>query len=391
MNKTSVLLVSFADSEAVQGNIDLHKLMARALSLEKKLSVPNASVDFCLRQYSLYCDRIEFAGGKLAVQADGLKVKTLDLGCGYLDVLFEAIKTTEMGDEASRLLSSFCPANLVSSYLKLFLDWIGRAGIGGQETIRKKIAFYTEAAEAGWSVIELQQPWSQQVGSDNVQIDGEDLRNKFLSLRVSDEISEENKGGHFIALRKQITKAVEQVRAGGQAAINFSGLRHDVITEILHEFAYGREKIVWVDVVYGDGSKARPIPLFSLGARDGLAQNVGGLGALRIGMMSERHSNDGLDLMVSSYWFLNKEISVGGTQAEIDEIAYEKTRRMLAVMRSEGPYEIDFYQTGFQPAVVGFYRALIEAYGEGGTTPTGIVVTPYYFMGGEYRVGKTWR
>jgi len=59
-------------------------------------------------------------------------------------------------------------------------------------------------------------------------------------------------------------------------------------------------------------------------------------------------------------------------------------------MRDEGVYKIAYYQTGFQPAVVGFYRALTEELIYRATSMAKLSVTPYYFINGEYRVGKTW-
>ena len=193
-------------------------------------------------------------------------------------------------------------------------------------------------------------------------------------------------------LKKQFEKVVSLTKQHAPAAINFSELRHDVIAEVTHDFVYRGGTPMYVPVIYADGTEAAPLPLFCLKPKSSEALTVlRQQPVLKVGMMSSRHSNEGLDESVDIYWFRNQEISIGRTQAETDEVAYKKSKEQFAKMRTEGPFRIAFYQTGFQPAVVGFYRALAEELIARYKDPVPqLEVTPYYFMGGVYKVGKVW-
>jgi len=147
-----------------------------------------------------------------------------------------------------------------------------------------------------------------------------------------------------------------------------------------------------VPVIYADGTEAAPLPLFCLKPKSADAlTTLHEQPVFNMGMMSSRHSSDGLDVRVDVYWFRNQEISIGRTQAETDDVAYKKSKEQFLKMRTEGPFRIDFYQTGFQPAIVGFYRALAEELIAQYKNPIAqLEVTPYYFMGVVYKVGKVW-
>lgn len=175
------------------------------------------------------------------------------------------------------------------------------------------------------------------------------------------------------------------------AAVNFSDLRHDVIAEILNEYVYKSGSPMYVAVTYSDGSEAKPFPIMSLKPRKEEALvEIRKQPILDVGMMSARHANDGLDERVKIYWFRNQEISIGRTQAETDNIAYKKSKEIFAKLNPDKCYRISFYQTGFQPAVVGFYRALAEELIARWKKPVTLEVTPFYFMGGVYKKGISW-
>jgi hypothetical protein len=77
-------------------------------------------------------------------------------------------------------------------------------------------------------------------------------------------------------------------------------------------------------------------------------------------MLSCRHQE--LDSIIDSYWIRNIEMRMAGsTSAEKDEFVYQTTKERLAqIIEKNHPIRMNFYQTGFQPVVVGFYRAVVE-------------------------------
>lgn len=386
MSKTSVLLVAFNDQVCKWSNVDLKILMGRALRIEEKMTT-KVLIEDEYNRYGIYCDRIEFYANKLIVER---KAETLDLGQEYLEVLEKMVKTNPSEARKCRATANFCPHEMMVTVINLFTGLARVSGVLDTKPVQQKIAFYREAMRRGLNIVELQLPWEYGDLELTVQ-DSDKLEKDFLSLEVSDDISDGNTGGHFIALRTQIEKVVDLTNKGAHAAVNFSSLRHDVIAEIVHDFVYGRGNPVSVEVIYSDGSKAMPFPLFVLRPweRKRTAE-FNSLPVIQVGMMSERHSNDGLDLDIDIYWFRNQEISTGRTQAEIDGVSYEKSKKMFEILRAEGPCRLAFYQTGFQPAVVGFYRALTEELMQRERGKASLEVTPLYFMGGKYKEGKVW-
>lgn len=388
MSNTWTVLVALKDEQCKMPRLDLKRLMNLALRVERRLET-KVLIEDEQRRYNLYCDRIEYYGQLFLAEK---KVKSCDLGSEYID-LVSMIKNKFPNDAAkSRLLASFCPREQVLDGAKQFEALCKKAGVWNREDVQAKMAFYQKAASDGCSVIVLLQSWMECTQKMEEEIDPEILKKAFLSLKISDSISEESGGGHFVELKNQFEKVISLTKQHAKAAINFSELRHDVIVEIMHDFVYRMGNPLSVSVIYADGTEAAPIPLFCLKQkRDEALAVLRRQPEFNVGMMSSRHSNDGLDKKVDIYWFRNQEISIGRTQAETDEVAYKKSKEQFLKMRNEGPFRISFYQTGFQPAVVGFYRALIEELIAQNKNPIAqLEVTPYYFMGGVYKVGKVW-
>lgn len=383
---TSIWLVAIPDEFSVQKRIDLKVLMKRAIRVEERM-VKGVQIEDEQKRYHTLCDRIEYLGNLISAENP---VVSCELGIDYFEFLIDMSSTYPEASKAARLMSNFCPAELVANQLNLFIELAEKAGVAGRSDVQRKIGFYQEAVRNNWSVIELLQ---QKSGNDEtlhlVEEKG-NLKEQFLSLKVPDTISTGgDNSGPFVLLRRQIEKSASLIRQGMAASVDFSDLRHDVITEILHEFVYMAGRPLEIPVLYGDGSKAPPFPMYCLRNRTSQAIKIfNGMPILNVGMMSARHHE--LDNRVKVYWFRNQEISIGRTMGETDKVAYERAKELLIKTRSEGLYRIGFYQTGFQPAVVGFYRALTEELQYRANEPISMEVTPFYFLGGEYRRGKVW-
>lgn len=388
MSKTKTVLIAVSDEQCNLGNVNLKMLMNIAMRIERRME-GKVQIEDEQRRYNIYCNRIEFYGHQLYARN---MVESSDLGYEYLDLVFQLKNMIPDAVQTMRLTANFCRREALGEYLAQFEALMKSTGNWERNDVQKKRAFYQKAKAAECNVIELMQTWvspAKMMAAD--QANTEDLKAKFLSLPVSDSITLDKGGGHFMALINQINKVVDQTKKGVPAAVNFSDIRHDVITEILHNFVYQYGKPMEVPITYGDGSEASPFPLFCLKTKSEEALNELRKGpVLGVGMMSARHANDGLDFEVKTYWFRNQEISTGRTQAEIDKVAYKKSKELFESLRSEGPYRIAFYQTGFQPALVGFLRALAEELRYREAKPPSLEVMPYYFMGEKYKAGKIW-
>lgn len=167
---------------------------------------------------------------------------------------------------------------------------------------------------------------------------------------------------------------------------------HEISTEILSEFvrqAAPSDQDASVRIGYADGSEARSFPLrvlppvFPVPPADSLV--------IRAALMSMRHL--ALDKVVDLAWYRNREVSQTRAMSESDEFCFEYSLRELRSMREtfKGRHlTLLMYHTGFEPASIGFYRALTVALMRptefGVTAAAGgawIRVVPQYFRGDD--------
>jgi hypothetical protein len=152
-----------------------------------------------------------------------------------------------------------------------------------------------------------------------------------------------------------------------------SGVSNRVMAEGLRKFVQRRQlsHAVMARVVYRDGSEARPFPLGTLALHDSLPADRR---VLRVALISIRHPE--MDTEVDAAWLRNRTISQVRAAAETDAIAYELSCQQLKQIADSGLWIIWMYQTGFEPAVMGFYRALAEHLA---THASPVAVWPRYF------------
>ena len=134
--------------------------------------------------------------------------------------------------------------------------------------------------------------------------------------------------------------------------------------------------------MYRDGSQAAPFPLGMIPMSEDVP---GGLDELRVALMSMRHPE--MDSVVDACVLRNRDISIARPAAETDEVATRRAAVQLAAIISLGPRLLRVYQTGLEPANVGFYRALTQLLTGGGR---GLVVVPMYFADGRFEAGRPW-
>ena len=188
------------------------------------------------------------------------------------------------------------------------------------------------------------------------------------------------------------TKKVRAALATGEAVTFGNQAPHDVITEVLHQFVYvpygELPRPVQLRISYADGSEAAPFQLFCLETPTGEATPVAE--PLRVALMSMRHVE--LDVDVDYCWFRNREVSRTRTLAETDQFCVAATETQLNESLALGDLAMHLYHTGFEPAVIGFYRALVtRLIALRQTTGPALMVTPYYFRGRDgYQPGSVW-
>lgn len=188
------------------------------------------------------------------------------------------------------------------------------------------------------------------------------------------------------AVKERFETQVGALASGaGNEPLAPSGVANRVLTDVLHTYAVaGPDRSpVLAPVRYRDGSMARPFPLGCLNHPD----NVGAMThSYSFTLMSMRHVE--MDYHVDGAWLRNTEISRPRPMADTDEIAYLTSMRQLDQLILAGSTELIMYQTGLEPAVLGFYRAVTELLAR----QTGVLaVSPrHYHEGTSFAPGATW-
>lgn len=179
---------------------------------------------------------------------------------------------------------------------------------------------------------------------------------------------------------------VEALDAGaGDGVIRPSGITNSVLTETLRREAAQQpgKRAIELPVRYVDGSSG---PLFPLRTMPLVDREPEGWRLLAFTLLSIRHVE--MDEIIHGAWFRNARISARRPQGLTDEVAYETSRRQLMLLDPKQPTLIHLYQTGFEPAVMGFYRALLHHLAE---HPRSVAVTPHYYRSpGSFSKGTTW-
>ncbi len=178
--------------------------------------------------------------------------------------------------------------------------------------------------------------------------------------------------------RAQIVEAIEAANHDKSVSpISPSGIQNAVVTEILREFVSADDvpAPILAPVEYRDGSRSsNPMALRSLELRENLPSfDI----ELRFALLSIRHTE--MDATVSGAWLRNNEISRPRKQAQTDDLVYSISREQFDVLTKGGErrMRLYLYQTGLEPAVVGFYKALTDHLLE---WPRSVAVQPMFFV-----------
>jgi len=173
---------------------------------------------------------------------------------------------------------------------------------------------------------------------------------------------------------------------GEDGTIRPSDVSNTVLTECLRQNVEAQNGAERVDlrVTYRDGSEGPRFPLRALQMSDDRPQKWR---VLRFALMSIRHVD--MDLVVDGAWLRNSKVSRPRPAGLTDEMVFDTSLRQLRCLDASVPTLICMYQTGLEPAIMGFYRAVVCHLIE---HPRALAVVPYYYQGDRGFVeGTTWR
>jgi hypothetical protein len=377
-----------------------------ALTAERRIGKGVAEEDERQR-YTALCGRLERevldsprleivdSPGVFATSLANDRLPAIFVGVDYLDLLASP-GAEHLGD---RIGHTFVPPTSVPAHLATFRRLCETHGseLGGD--LATRTGFLECAVAAGCGIVEAQDPYgatgtagsvlrgdggpdptgnpekSAGISAATLTIDDLDQALGFASHRKREQVSR---------LSATIVAAVRD-----NAPVSLSNRANDVIVEVLHRFVYvapgAPDAAADMRIVYADGSEAEPFPIRCLEEPEEVdAANLAGK-PIRAVLMSMRH--DDLDREVEVAWFRNRDVSQTRWLAETDAFCERTTRAMIADGVREGPLILHLYHTGFEPAVIGFYRAVIRSIMEG----LPLAVRPMYYRGPHsFEWGSWW-
>jgi hypothetical protein len=392
--------------------VDIARFVTDALGCERRIEKGVNLADEYSR-YTLCCQRLEqevILRGQprlishereldAAVRAG--QIPMLEVDPAYLSLLAESADESK----PTRLGSTFIPPEQVGAHHAAFTEWAKQSGRIDHPSVRQRLAFFQAAERVKCGVVEIQSGFysSLATGSETASIMAPTVKEpgRFVTIPefVSDGVAVEFFGTHgskqrlATVLRKQILEALrtgEPANFGSQAS-------HDVITEVLNEFVFvpvGQAiQPVEMRVVYADGSESATFPLFCLPKSEAISEALvnNDVAPLRAAMMSMRHLE--LDPEIDFCWFRNYDVSRTRTLAETDQVCYEATLRQLQDSLTTGDLILHLYHTGFEPAILGFYRGLVKTLlnFRPQVASRRLNVVPFYYRGGKsYQAGSMW-
>lgn len=391
-------------------NIEL--LATDALSCERRIAKEVNLKDEYSR-YTLICKQIEqtiIQCGKIGWIKESYwefphiieteRFPAIVLSDGYLSILSRLLENPL---SEGRLGASFFPPEQVAEHRETFTRWVDQQGLNSSPIIEQRLAFLAWAVNSGCGIVELQTSFMPAQVDDSLltQYRGSQTAveestkyievPKFEITGLDREFFGEKSRKQRLMriLIEQIQDAIsnnEPVSFGNQA-------QHDVITEALNFFVY-----VPIDrpltptmlrIAYSDGSEAEPFPVLCL-HRSSDTKVPAFSNPLKFSLMSMRHFE--LDPEIDFCWFRNKEVSKTRTLAETDEFCYNTTLSQLNESLKLGDLHMHMFHTGFEPAVLGFYRGVVSKLLHLRQSPTcSLRVLPMYYRGGNnYQSGEFW-
>jgi len=191
-----------------------------------------------------------------------------------------------------------------------------------------------------------------------------------VSVASETDVSESREPGSKLLRRIEIARR-------SNTGVALSNSRHVDLTKALRRFLHASDaqQPFKVNFIYKDGSMGGDVRLRQLPKRE---EPVGSID-LCAALESCRHFD--LDAAVDFCLLRNADIAhrEDATFAGQENIAYTRIRATLEDLCGQGGLHLRLFHTGLEPAVVGFYRAVIDLLLVGRP----LKVTPVFFVGGR--------
>ena len=398
----------------------LRRFLRDLATIERRLP-KNVALDDEYYRYARLCGQIEQvalsnaafapASQKFRSNIEQGRFPALRIGSEYVDLIRRVQLDGETGPEAEGRFgaSVFSPREL-NAHVQYFMRAAKAYEYQHYPAIRHRVWFLTKRVmKQGCGLVEVPDPLSmsllsesqpRQGGADGrglwerlwVQIkallwkepqpalSAEELRAQAVAdvVTLSTPTDWQQYGvvdnrGHFMEdrLRAQIRAAI----AHG-IPVNLMNQRQNMVTAILQEFIHKDkgQQPVEAPVMYTHGRTARPFPLHCLPPMpDGWAPTK----EYHFALISMRHLP--LDQYIDMNWFRNVEVPTRDGMAASDESCYQVSIGQLAELLDANRghrLRIHLYHTGYMPAIIGFYRAVVSTLASGSYGSSCLQVLP---------------
>jgi hypothetical protein len=402
----SILKNALGAHTSMEDSLGIYSFVKDALGIETRIQ-KGINQENERARYNLCCARLEAAikivnvkaiknqsEFKSALASPNLPVITV--GQNYLDSIRLMYQNAEKKSIEMRLGTTFFPPNIVTNHINAFASLVAELELSQLEDLQQRIEFFQFASKYQCGIVEIQNSFNYQKQETQPSITLEKVDGPGLQIQAQDSegvFDNEGKKAYEI-LCEQVDYAIKSSREEKQSTINFSNQPHNIIADVLNKFAYSDsgkiETPIYIKVIYTDGSQAKKFPLRCLPNRKdkdlGILKKVQ---PLKAALLSMRHLE--MDHVVDVSWFRNREVSKSRSFAETDQYCYTETLKQLEETRDNGVFTLHLYQTGLQPAIIGFYRALIEELLYRAKSPSSLEVIPFYYRGKSgYEPGESW-
>lgn len=360
-------------------------------------------------RYSLCCARLEAAikFTKMKVINNQIEfnaalaahnLPAINVGQNYIDVirLMNQRAEKKSSEIEMRLGATFFPPDLVATHINAFASLASELNKSQLSDLQQRIEFFKFASNNKCGIVEIQNSFNYQKHETRSSITLEKVDESELQILIQEtEGAFDNEGKEaYEILCNQVDCAIKNAIEGKHNAINFSNQPHNIITDVLNKFAYSDsgkiEEPIVIQVIYTDGSQAESLPLRCLPKRnDQDLEKIKNVQPLKAALLSMRHLE--MDHEVDVSWFRNREVSKSRSFAETDRFCYMETLKQLEGTRNDDVFILHLYQTGLQPAIIGFYRALIKELLYRAKSAPSLGVIPFYYRGQSiYEKGVSW-
>ena len=343
---------------------------------------------FARRRFTFVSAREEFNAQLVENRIPAFRIEP-----DYLPFLSGLLDSFKPESPDARLAASFFPLALIGPHLEALESAI-RYGPGTPPaSATRRLEFLRWAYETHCGVVEFPDPYAGESAVAVLQAQPRPQRIEIPHLEVppppegppeEEEAEGEIPVSEWVLMRREVEIALQS-----GLGVTFSNYHHPVIAGILRELAYREidDGPIPLRVLYGDGSEADPFPVGGLKLDQRKRKEAEATPPLRAALLSIRHPE--MDGEVDLAWFANYGASrPRESAADTDRWCFEQSVKLFEDFPPGRLTVIEVYQTGFEPAVVGFYRAVTTVLSD---HTARLAVRPRIFRGqGIYVPGDWW-